>query len=173
MQRQLCGDKGGMTWIDYTFLFIFGVSVAISLMRGFVRESLSLAGWILSFWIANSFADPLSSLLENTIEAPSLRLIISFIALFVVSMLLAAAASNLVVDLVERAGLSGTDRSIGAIFGLARGYVIAVILVILMGLTPMPKDDWWQNSYFMPFFQSTAEWARDWLPDGMARKIVF
>jgi membrane protein required for colicin V production len=162
-----------MSWIDYSFLFIFGVSVAISLMRGFVRESLSLLSWIISFWIANSFADPLAGLLEGIIEAPSLRLIVSFIALFVISMLLAAAASNLVVDLVDRAGLSGTDRSIGVIFGLARGYVIAVILVILMGLTPMPQDDWWQDSYFMPFFQSSAEWARDWLPNGMARKIIF
>lgn len=162
-----------MSWIDYVFLFIFGASVAVSLMRGFVRESLSLVGWILSFWIANSFADPLAGLLEETIQIPSLRLIAAFIALFVVSMLLATAASNLLVDLVERAGLSGTDRSIGVFFGLARGYVISVILVILMGLTPMPKDDWWQDSYFMPVFQSSAQWAKDWLPNGMARKIVF
>lgn len=162
-----------MTWIDYTFLFIFGVSVAISLMRGFVRESLSLVSWVISFWLANGFADPLAALLGDYIEVPSFRLILAFIALFVVSMMLASAASNLLVDLVDRAGLSGTDRSIGAFFGIARGYVIIVILVILMGLTPMPQDDWWKDSYFMPFFQATAEWVRDWLPDGMARKIVF
>lgn len=139
-----------MTWIDYTFLFIIGVSIAISLMRGFVRESLSLVSWVVSFWLANAFADPLADLLADYIEVPSLRIILSFIALFVVSMMLATAASNLLVDLVDRAGLSGTDRAIGVFFGTARGYVISVILVILMGLTPMPKDDWWKESYLLP-----------------------
>ncbi|MBD3671454.1 MAG: CvpA family protein [Gammaproteobacteria bacterium] len=164
---------GSMTWIDYTFLFIFGVSIAISLMRGFVRESLSLVSWVISFWLANGFADPLAEFLAEYIEVASLRIILSFIALFVVSMMLATAASNLLVDLVDRAGLSGTDRTIGVFFGAARGYVISVILVILMGLTPMPQDDWWKDAYFMPMFQNSAEWVRDLLPDGMARKIIF
>ncbi|MDH5184617.1 MAG: CvpA family protein [Gammaproteobacteria bacterium] len=162
-----------MTWIDYTFLLIIAASIVVSLMRGFVRESLSLASWILSFWLASGFAEPLSELLTEYIDVPSLRIILAFVALFVVSMMLASAASNLLVDLVDRAGLSSTDRTIGVLFGTARGFVISVIMVSVMGLTPMPADDWWKDSYFMPYFQGSAEWVKEWLPSGVARKIRF
>ncbi|MBD3610365.1 MAG: CvpA family protein [Gammaproteobacteria bacterium] len=162
-----------MTWIDYTFILIIGISVSISLMRGFVREALSMIGWILSFWVASSFAALMAELLVDMIDIPSVRMILSFVVLFVITMMLSSAASNLLVDLVERAGLSGTDRTIGIFFGAGRGVVIAVILITLMALTPMPQDDWWKESYFMPFFQGIAEWVRDWLPDGVAQKIVF
>ena len=71
-----------MNWADYTILAIIGISVLISLWRGFTKEAFSLAGWIVAAWVALTFADSLQVLLEPHITVPSLRLIIAFAILF-------------------------------------------------------------------------------------------
>lgn len=163
-----------MTTIDFLFLIIILVSVIVSLWRGFVREIFSLGGWIISFWVATRFSSPLANFLEDYIEAYSFRVILSYVVLFVITMLLAAAANNLLSQLVERANLSSTDRAIGAIFGVFRGFVILVMLVTLGGITPFPKDDWWQESAMMPSIQSTAIWVQEtFLPKGFASRFVY
>ena len=59
-----------MQWVDWAILIIIGVSAGISLLRGFVREALSLAGWILAFFVAKGFYTDFSNLLVNHIETP-------------------------------------------------------------------------------------------------------
>jgi membrane protein required for colicin V production len=163
-----------MTIVDFLFLIIIVISVIISLWRGFVREVFSLGGWIISFWVATRFSGPLANFLEGMIDAYSFRVILSYVILFVISMLLAAAANNLLSQLVERANLSGTDRAIGAIFGVFRGFVILIMLVTIGGITPFPKDDWWQESYMMPSVQSSAVWVQEtFLPRGYASRFVY
>lgn len=163
-----------MTIVDFLFLIIILISVIVSLWRGFVREVFSLGGWIISFWVATRFSSPLALFLEDFIDAYSFRVILSYVILFVITMLLAAAANNLLSQLVERANLSGTDRAIGAFFGVFRGFVILVMLVTLGGITPFPRDDWWQKSYMMPSIQSSAIWVQEtFLPRGYANRFVY
>ena len=62
-----------MIWIDYAILAIVGISGVISLMRGFIREALSLAGWIAAFWMAIAFSGRAALWLEGYITVPSVR----------------------------------------------------------------------------------------------------
>lgn len=162
-----------MNWVDFVILGILGVSVLISLWRGFTREALSLAGWVLAVWVALMFSDKLEHLLRAQIETPSLRLIVAFAILFFLTLLVAAFINYLAVQLIKKTGLSGTDRVVGIAFGLARGIVLVTVLVLLAGLTSVPRDPWWKQSALMHYFQDLAVWTRGWLPPEIAKNIRY
>jgi len=162
-----------MIWVDYAILAIIAISALISVLRGFVREALSLVAWILSFWVALTYAPQLAEYLESYISAPSVRTIAAFAILFVFTLLIAALINNLAVKLVQKTGLTGTDRMLGIIFGIGRGIIIVAILVLLAGLTPIPADPWWKESIFIVHFQEMALWIKGFLPPDIAGNFKF
>lgn len=162
-----------MNWVDYSILAILGISTLISIWRGFTREALSLAGWIIAAWVAISFSPNLAVMLESHIDAPSLRLLIAFAILFLATLLLAGIVNYLVVELIKKTGLSGTDRVLGIFFGLARGGLVVAVLVLLAGMTPMPEDSWWSESLLLHYFQDIAVWIQQYLPDDIAKNIRY
>ena len=162
-----------MNWVDYSILAIIGVSVLISLWRGFTKEALSLAGWIIAAWVALTFADNLQILLEPHIQVPSLRLMVAFAILFIATLFLAGLINYLAVQVIKKTGLSGTDRMVGIFFGVARGCLVVAVLVLVGGMTPMPQDPWWKASQLMHYFQDMAIWLRQFLPADIAKNIQF
>ena len=153
-----------MIWIDYAILAIVGISGVISLMRGFVREALSLAGWVAAFWIAIAFSGVAAAWLEEFVSVPSQRVVIAFVALFVLVLLLCGIVLRLAGLVVEKTGMSGTDRTLGIVFGVLRGVVIVALLVLLAGLTRLPEDPWWSQSLFLPHFEEFALEIGAYLP---------
>lgn len=162
-----------MNWVDYSILAIVAASVLISLWRGFTKEALSLAGWVIAAWVALTFADKLQVLLEPYIQVPSLRLIVAFAILFIATLFVAGFINYLAVQLIKKTGLSGTDRMIGIFFGVARGCVVVAVLVLVGGMTPMPQDPWWNQSQLMHYFQDMAIWLRQFLPADIAKSIQY
>lgn len=149
-----------MIWVDIVIPGIIAISALFSLMRGFVREALSLLGWLAAFWVALTFAKEFADLLLTGISAPSVRVVVSFTILFVVTLVITALINRLAGSLVSKTGLTGTDRMIGMIFGIARGVVVVSVLVLLAGMTTMPQDPWWQQSVLIDVFQKLALWLR-------------
>lgn len=149
-----------MVWVDIVIPAIITVSAIISLMRGFVREAFSLIGWVAAFWVALRFSNSLAELFLSSITIPSLRIVIAFTILFVLTLILAALINHLATDLVDKTGLTGTDRLIGMIFGIARGGVVVAMLVLLAGLTSLPKDPWWNESVMLGHFEELAVWLQ-------------
>jgi membrane protein required for colicin V production len=162
-----------MIGVDYAILGILLISSFISLVRGFVKEALSLAGWIMAFWISLSFAVPLSKLLAASMEDPTLRLIIAFIVLFILTLIVSAVINFFASRLVQRTGLTGTDRFFGVIFGFLRGALLVSVLVLLAGLTTLPKEPWWDDSLMLFRFQAIAMWIRELLPADVAASFNF
>lgn len=162
-----------MIWVDFVIIGIIVLSAGISIIRGFFKEVLSLASWVLAFWVAVSFAPNLSTLLTDYITTPSSRLFAAFFALFVITLILGTLVNYLISTVVEKTGLTGTDRSLGLIFGILRGVGIVTILVLIAATTPMPSDCWWQNSLLLDYFEGLAIWVRDFLPADIAQYIKF
>ena len=162
-----------MIWIDYAILAVVGISGILSLMRGFIREVLSLAGWVAAFWGALAFSGKAAPWLEAYVATPSTRLGIAFVAIFVGILLLSGIALRLVGLLVERTGMSGTDRTLGILFGVLRGIVVVGLLVLLGGLTPLPQDPWWRESTFLPHFERVADEIRVYLPSNVRQQFRF
>jgi membrane protein required for colicin V production len=153
-----------MNWADFSILSIIGISALISLFRGFVREALSVVGLAAAIWVAVTFYNQASDLLVNVISLPTGRRVIAFVAVIVVSLLIAGLINHLIGKLVDKAGLTGTDRMLGVVFGVVRGVAIVGLLVLLAGLTQVPQDPWWQQSMLMEHFQKLAQMAIEFLP---------
>jgi len=160
-----------MLWIDYVIIGIIALSAIISIVRGFVKEVLSLVAWILAFWVALTFSPQFSVLLSDYISTPSISLFTAFSGLFIVTLILSALVNNLIAAIVVKTGLSGTDRMLGVLFGLLRGVAIVTLLVLLVAATPMPNDAWWQNAVLIEHFEKLAIWVRQFLPDGLAQYV--
>jgi len=157
-----------MNWADYLIVGIVGVSAVIALWRGFMREAISLASWVVAVWVALAYAGRLQTYLEPYIEVPSIRLGIAFALLLVVTLILGALLGVLMQKLVHSTGISGTDRVLGLVFGLGRGVLVVALIVLLAGLTPIPQDPWWQQSILIPHFEIVATRTRGLLPPEVA-----
>ncbi len=162
-----------LSWVDYSIIGVIALSAIISLVRGFVREVLSLATWVLAFWLAFAFFRDFAVVLERWISVPSVRLGVAFGGLLLVCLLIGGIIGYLAGQLVDKTGLSGTDRLLGSFFGVARGVILVSTLVLLAGLTPFPKDHWWQQSVLIPYFQEVALWLKGLLPPDIAAKFTY
>ena len=156
-----------MNWADYVLIGIIALSVLISLWRGLLKEVLGLAVWVAAAWLAFRYSDQAQGLFTDSISVPSARMAVSFALVFVAALIAGGLVSFLLGKLIKSTGLSGTDRFFGMFFGLGRALVLIIALVMAAGFTPLPKDPWWQQSKLLPYFESMASWASQFLPEGM------
>ena len=157
-----------MIWVDFVIIAIVVVSAVISLLRGFLKEAISLLGWVLAFWLALTFADDVSALFESYASQPSVRHALAFSVIVVATLMITAIVMFLVRLVVDNTGITGTDRALGIVFGIARGVVIVAMLVLIGGLTALPKEPWWGESMLLPHFQALATEIHSVLPPEVA-----
>ncbi|MFC0180098.1 CvpA family protein [Thorsellia kenyensis] len=152
-----------LLWIDYIILGIVGVSTLISLIRGFVREALSLIGWIAAFFIASKFYIYLAAFFTG-IEDIILRNATAIALLFCATLIVSGIVNHLIGKLVDKTGLSGTDRLLGMCFGAVRGILLmAAMLLFADAFTGLGTSEDWQNSQLIPKFKPIQHWFFDYL----------
>ena len=162
-----------MTIFDYLVLFILIASIVISMLRGLMKEILSLVSWIVAFVVANMFGADLAPLLPNAIPGMALRLIAAFLILFIGVRLLMGLLMMAVDAAINAAGLTLADRGLGGLFGLARGIVIVLAGVMLAGMTDLPKQDFWKHALLSPMAETGARTVQPFLPADIARHVRF
>lgn len=152
------------SWLDYGIIGIILLSAFISLIRGFVREALSLMSWIAAFWVAITFNSELAAQLNNMISMPEVRTAASFGILFVATLITGGIINFVLGSLMQRAGLSGTDRMLGMLFGIGRGILLVALLLLLVSLTALPKQTAWQQSQLISYFAPLESWMAQFMP---------
>jgi membrane protein required for colicin V production len=162
-----------MTWLDYAVLVVVAISIAWGVYRGLVHEVMSLAGWVIAFLAANLFSAPLSATLPQSIARPELRVLVAFMALFIGTLVVTTLATFLLDKLVQSTGLGNLDRLLGALFGLARGLVIALAFALLAGLTTLPQQRIWTDSASASQLEQAATALKPWLPPAFAERLRY
>lgn len=160
-----------MIWVDWLIVGIIALSAAISLVRGFVVEALSIVIWVGALWVAFQFTAPFAHVFLGGIELPSVRLAVAALILIISILVLGSMLSWVLGRLVRSTGLSGTDRLLGAGFGIVRGTLTVVSLVAVASWTPVCQDPWWRQSQLIPGVEALAIYARDFLPASL-REII-
>lgn len=151
-------------WVDYVVISLILISTLISLMRGFLSEAISLLTWIIAVIVAFNYSSSISVFFAHFIHKASLRIIASFVALFVLTLLLGGIINYFFAVFVQRSGLSGTNRILGMAFGFARGIFLVAIFILFANFTSFVKEPWWTHSQLIPHFQDLTQWLQNVLP---------
>lgn len=162
-----------MTVIDIAVLVVVAISVLLGVMRGLVREVLALVAWVAAFLAANLLTPDIAKLLPQAMGKEEIRLLVSFVGVFVVVLIGLSVLAILASKLVRIAGLGATDRVVGGIFGLARGILVVMILVLLAGLTALPRQPAWRNGMLSGPLEAVAGHVKAWLPGDLAKRIRY
>ena len=158
----------GLTLTDGVLGGILLLSMVVGVWRGLVHELMSLAGWVAAFFVAQWLAQDVEHWLPLWREAASqVRYALSFVLVFVASMFAAALVSWLLGKVVSTAGLKPVDRSLGGIFGLARGVVVLLVLAVVVHLLGMRSQDWWLDSRVTPVLSTLLAGLKPVLPQAM------
>lgn len=162
-----------MTAFDYCVLAILCISVVLSFVRGVVRELVSLAGWIVAFMVANAFAAQFAPMLPSFITGESLRMLLAFAALFLATLLVMGLTAMAASALTKTAGLGLADRFLGSVFGLVRGLLVVLSIVLAAGLTALPQEPFWRKAMLSGPLEMAVMMAIPLLPQDLSRHINF
>lgn len=162
-----------MTGFDYAVLAIIGISVLLSIMRGFVREVLALASWVIAFFVARFYAVELMPLLPEAIPGEALKMLAAFLILFLVTLLLCSLLAIALSQIFKKVGLGWVDRGFGAVFGVLRGVFVVGVLVLLAGFTALPKDPMWRNAMFAAPLEAMVIALLPWMPVDIAKHVKY
>ena len=157
------GLEAFMIWIDYVIIAVVGFSALVSLIRGFVREALSLVTWGCAFFVASHYYTYLAVWFTG-FDDELVRNGIAIAVLFVATLIVGAIVNYVIGSLVEKTGLSGTDRVLGVCFGALRGVlIVSAMLFFLDTFTGFSKSPDWQQSQLIPQFSYIIRWFFDYL----------
>ena len=155
-----------MNLVDLGVLLILGVSALLGLSRGFVRELLGLASWVLAGYLAFMFGPQVQPMARQAIGNPDIADPVAYLGVFVLLLIVFSLVSSLVGRMVRVSALGGLDRTLGLVFGLLRGAAVLVAAYIPLSLA-LPPDRWPEvalRSRSLPVIYEGAQWLTSKLP---------
>lgn len=173
MARWCRSIRSNVTIFDYLVIFVLVCSIVISTLRGLMKEILSLLSWVVSFVVANAYGEQLAALIPDVVPGKTTRLIVAFVALFIGVRLLMMLLNMAVDAVIKATGLSIADRGLGGLFGLGRGLVIVMAIVLVCGMTAVPHQPFWKEALLSPLAETAARTVKPFLPGEFARHVQF
>jgi len=151
-----------MATVDIVFIAIVVMSALFGILRGLVREALSLFFWIAAGVMAGMFDDQMAEQLTTLISAAPVRQVAAFAIIFIATVFIGGLLTNLISKITNAAGLGGADRSLGALFGLIRGGIIVTLIVMLTARFEFTRQ-WYEQSLSVPYVFGVAEYLSNFL----------
>ncbi|MCP5327861.1 MAG: CvpA family protein [Steroidobacteraceae bacterium] len=160
-----------MTPVDYVILAIAVASALLGVIRGFLREAISAATWIVALWAAWQHSDFVRPWLGGALAAEpygtwGARALVVFAVL-----ILGTLVGMLAGQFVRVSLFSGLDRFLGFLFGLLRGVVVIGLAVIVATTLRLDGEPWWKQSKLMPYAEGIGDVVRVVVGDA-ARTVV-
>ncbi|AMA64913.1 Colicin V production protein [Candidatus Arsenophonus lipoptenae] len=148
-----------MIWIDYGIVAIISFSTFIGLIRGFIRELVSLITWCCAFFITSEFYSYIASYFTNFFDNILISNIITILFLFIFILIIGLIVGNIISLLISKTGLTGIDRVLGFFFGILRGVIITSIIIFFIDIfTPISQSDDWKKSELIYKFINIVNW---------------
>jgi len=149
-----------LTGADVLILLILLGSTLIGALRGFIREAVSVAFWILAIWAAWQIGPMIEPHLGGLLADPSVAPWVGRLVVLVLVLLVGWVVGMVSSYFTRSLGLGPLDRVIGLFFGIVRGLVLVGLLVIGGELLHMNGEEWWDRSRLVPYGETIGDWLR-------------
>lgn len=162
-----------MTIFDYVVIGIVSLSLIFGLWRGVIGEVLALMAWVIGVFAAVEYGAQVGQTAFANVIDSSMRTLAGCVVVFL-GVLLGMSVIRLAArSMVKALGLSMSDRLLGMFFGLARGFLVILVLVGLAGMTAAPRQPWWKDAMLSQPLETAVLVAKQWLPEDLAKRIRF
>jgi len=160
-----------MNPLDWLLAILLTYSIVRAAMRGFFQEAFALAGLILGFLFACWFYRSVALSLKGLITSTQLAQLVAFLLILAITMVLATLLGKILRRTVSVVGLGFMDRLGGALFGLLRGALLAVALVLAITAF-LPTAPWIQTSKLTPYFLRAAHAVSFVMPTDLRLRLL-
>lgn len=136
----------GFTLVDGVVAFVIFVSAILAYSRGLVRETLSIAGWVIAALVAFKFAPQAEPLIREIpylgdfITSCQLGMITAFAAVFAVALIITSIFTPIFSGLVQKSAIGGFDQGLGFVFGVIRGVVLILVALVIYDYIGTTED---------------------------------
>lgn len=155
-----------MNFVDYVLITIVGLSMVLSLWRGFVREIISLVGLAAAFLIASRLSGQTGDFLSRWIQEGTVADIAGFVLIFIIVMIVVGLLGAIICRLVDMAALTATDRTLGIFFGAARGLGLVALCFLVYTSYTKPDAPWLKQSKLSPYAIELGNMLGGLIPQG-------
>ncbi len=156
-----------MPIIDIIIAVALLVSVVVGLMRGFVKEAISIAALLIAIWAALYFGPAVGDVSSSWLSSEELQMWFGRILVFAIILSLGGLLGWGISKLVRMSVLSGMDRFFGSLFGAVRGVLLLAVFIIGGQFAGFDNDDWWLHSRLIPHVEVVADWIKVMAPRGL------
>jgi membrane protein required for colicin V production len=156
-----------MPIIDIIIVAAILVSVVVGLMRGFVKEAISIAALLIAIWAALYFGPAAGSVSQSWLSSEELQRWFGRILVFAVILSVGALVGWGLSKVIRWSALSGMDRFLGSLFGAARGILLVAVAIIGGQFAGFDNDSWWSQSRLIPHFGVVVDWIKVIAPEGL------
>ena len=161
-----------MNWLDLGVIGFIILSAVFAFARGFVREALSVIAWVGAAAITlYGFAWAYDQI-DPYVHNPLLSQVIAGFGLFVISLVVLTMLTGIAARMVRANGLSPIDRTLGFVFGLARGLFLVCLAYLLISVALPPTDwpPWLRDAKSAPYLHEGADLLKGFLPESLKFK---
>jgi membrane protein required for colicin V production len=162
-----------MNGFDIVLIVVVAISTLFAFVRGVVRELIALAAWVVGIFAAIGYAGTVAGWFSSLDATPAVKHVVAFGLILLAVLIAGAVVARMLSSVIKAIGLGFVDRTLGAVFGSARGVAVLVIFALIAGVTTLPKRDWWQNSTLGQPLAEAALAFKPYLPRAWAARLDF
>jgi membrane protein required for colicin V production len=161
-----------MNPLDLGVIAVIGLSAIFAFARGFVREALSIIAWVGAGFATLYGFNAVYAIVDPMVHNPLLSQLIAGFGLFVAALIVLTIITGVVAGTVRSSGLSPIDRTLGFIFGVARGAFIVSLAYLFLDVSVQKSDRpaWLRDAKSEPYLQQGADMLRNFLPESLRMK---
>lgn len=153
-----------ISWLDVILIVIMLVSGFLAMVRGFTREVLSIFSWAVAAVAALYLTPKYWHTVEPYFPSPSFAQIAFAVGVFIIALIIVSLITFRISDKVLDSRVGALDRTLGFVFGLARGFLLVAIVFILFTALARDQPEWVTNARSFPLLQQTQVAIESLLP---------
>ncbi|MEO1198828.1 MAG: CvpA family protein [Pseudomonadota bacterium] len=163
-----------ITGLDVILIVVMLISAILAMVRGFTREVLAIGSWIAAVVATLVFFPQILPMVDAQLDPSWLAMALTAGGIFLLTLIIVSFITVRISDLILDSRIGALDRSLGFVFGLARGLLLVVIAYLFFAwLVPLEtQPEWIRDARSRPILQDAGDRLIAMLPEDPERAIL-